>query len=109
MSIIYRIPLRKYLESAGGAWEIGCSIDRPFLFNSQDHLICNGSVTLLENENFLLLLTYDDQTEAKEEAECETKHETETALVENDEKINTQAAFVELSQGEVNTLDLDMS
>ncbi|GJR26252.1 hypothetical protein Tco_1102484 [Tanacetum coccineum] len=70
---------------------------------------CNGSVTLLENENFLLLFTYDDQTEAKEEAECETKRETETASVENDEKINTQAAFVELSQGEVNTLDLDMS
>ncbi|GJX05838.1 hypothetical protein Tco_0193770 [Tanacetum coccineum] len=42
-------------------------------------------------------------------AKCETKRETEIASVENDEKKNTQPAFVELSQGEVNTLGLDMS
>ncbi|GJV02500.1 hypothetical protein Tco_0688340 [Tanacetum coccineum] len=70
--------------------------------------ICVPSVHLLHRESHATEEGHISR-EAKEEAECETKHETETALVENDEKINTQAAFVELSQGEVNTLDLDMS
>ncbi|GJV72194.1 hypothetical protein Tco_1492189 [Tanacetum coccineum] len=59
--------------------------------------VSNHFLTSLAQNNF--------KTEAKEEVE----RETETASVENDEKKNTQVAFVELSQGEVNTLGLDMS